>query len=295
MTTVGESNRPSAADSAGPCGMLAGVGVAARPPATRAFSLFELLIVIGLIGLLAALALPSLKLGKGNQMNAATRQLIDDLALARLRAINNRSTVYVVFFPKVQSYPLVPPLGPLNPYTPADVGNFLATNQAANHVVGSQMAAYAIYAKRSLGDQPGQPNSRYMSEWKTLPEGVFIGNSTAALHSFSNTAAFCNYSNVPRILEPIPFPDNTPGNPTLYLPYIAFNEQGRIASPGQTADIRIPLATGSLLAARTPTGEFQVVNIDALETPALNSVNNFNRIVISYQTGRARVERPELP
>ena len=295
MTTTSKPVRPSAARPIGRAhrGVVAGPWMAAR--AARAFSLFEMVVVIGLIGLLAALALPSLKMGKGNQMNAATRQLLDDLALARLRAINNRSQVYVVFFPKVQSYPFVPPLGPLNPYTPADVGNFLATNQAANHVVGSQMAAYAIYAKRSLGDQPGQPNSRYMSEWKTLPDGVFIGNSTTLLHSFSNTAVFCNYSNVPRTLEPIPFPDNTPGNPTLYLPYIAFNEQGRIASPGQTADIRIPLAVGSLLPARTATGTFQVVDIDALETPRLNSVTNYNRIVISYQTGRARVERPELP
>ena len=284
MTTTGNSIHLSAAAPAGSGRMLAGAG--ARPPATRAFSLFELLIVIGLIGLLAALALPSLKLGKGNQMNAATRQLLDDLALARLRAINNRSQVYVVFFPKVQSYLGIPASGA--------VFDFFTTNQAANHLLGSQLAAYSIYAKRSLGDQPGQPTSRYMSEWKTLPDGVFIGNSTPAVQAITNPAVFCNvFNNVPRPLEAIPFPDTTPGNPVLQLPYIAFNEQGRILGPN--ADIRIPLAMGSLFPARTATGDFQVLDIDALETPALNSVNNFNRIVISYQTGRARVERPELP
>lgn len=286
MTTAGNSIPPSAAAPAGPGRMLAGAEAGARPPATRAFSLFELLIVIGLIGLLAALALPSLKLGKGNQMNAATRQLLDDLALARLRAINNRSQVYVVFLPLVQSY-----LGVGGAGAKFD---FFTTNQAANHLLGAQLSAYAIYAKRSLGDQPGQPTSRYMSEWKTLPDGIFIGNSATALNAFFNTNVFCNIQNLnPRPLELIPFPDTTPGNPALQLPYIAFNEQGRILGPA--ADIRIPLATGSLLPARTATGDFQVVDADALETPKLNSVTNYNRVVISYQTGRARVERPELP
>lgn len=65
---------------------------------------------------------------------------------------------------------------------------------------------------------------------------------------------------------------------------------------GQTADIRIPLAVGSLLPNRTAAGNtFTVTDIDALETPKLNSVTNYNRIVINWQTGRARVERPELP
>ena len=293
MTTLGQPIRHSPACPAG-LG-LGGVAVAPRGRAVgmRAFSLFEMVVVIGLIGLLAALALPSLKMGKGNQMNAATRQLLDDLALARLRAINNRSTVYVVFLPWIQSSQLVVP-GFAGVGSSGPTFDFLTTNQAANHLLGSQLAAYAIYAKRSLGDQPGQPTSRYMSEWKTLPDGIFIGNSTTAVQAITNTAVFCNViNNVPRPLEAIPFPDTTPGNPLLQLPYIAFNEQGRIL--GQTADIRIPLAIGSLLPARTPTGEFQVVDIDALETPRLNSVTNYNRIVISYQTGRARVERPELP
>ena len=293
MTTVGESNRPSAADSAGPRRVLAGAG--ARPPATRAFSLFELLIVIGLIGLLAALALPSLKLGKGNQMNAATRQLLDDLALARLRAINNRSQVYVVFLPWIQSSELLVP-GFAGVGFSGPTFDFLTTNQAANHLLGSQLAAYAIYARRSLGDQPGQGNSRYMSEWKTLPEGVFIGNSSLALNSFFDPLFFCNVPGSPQT-NYIQFPDTTPGNPFLLLPFIAFTPSGKILYPNGDAsgNIRIPLATGSLLQPRTPTGEFQVVDVDALETPRWNSVSNQNHIVINFQTGRARVERLELP
>lgn len=286
---------PSAGRRAASCGVARrGVGVASARASVegwpvrgiRAFSLFEMVIVVGLVGLLAALALPSMKLGKGNQMAAATRQLLDDLSLARLRAINNRSQVYVVFLPQATNT-FVSPTAP--------VYDFFTTNQAANHLLGSQRAAYAIFAKRMLGDQPGRATSRYMSEWKTLPEGVFIGRSTVALDSFFNPAVFCNVvNNTPRPYELIQFPDTTPGNPSLLLPYIGFNEKGGLL--GFTADVRIPLAMGSLMAARTNNGaDFMVADIDSLETPANNSVNNYNRIVISYQTGRARVERPELP
>lgn len=280
---------PAGQTPAGAVGIRAVVAPLRRETRSRAFSLFEMVIVVGLMGLLAALALPSMKLGKGSQMSAATRQLLDDLALARLRAINNRSMVYVVFFPGVQSFPLITPF-----FNAAYMNNFFATNQAANHLLGSQKAAYAIYAKRTLGDQPGQANSRYLSEWKTLPDGIFLGNNTTTANSLTNALVFCNaVPGFPRALDEIIFPDNSPGNPTLYLPYIAFNEKGALVGP--VADIKIPLATGSLLPSRAANGDFLVVEIDSLETPNLNSVSNYNRIVISYQTGRARVERPELP
>ena len=278
---------PRAPAPVGAAGVRPSVRSVKRTRGVRAFSLFEMVIVVGLMGLLAALALPSMKLGKGSQMSAATRQLLDDLTLARLRAINNRSQVYVVFLPQVQSYLAVGAAGASF--------DFFTTNQAANHLLAAQTSAYAIFAKRTLGDQPGRANSRYFSEWKTLPDGIFIGNSTTTTNSFFNTNVFCNVvNNMPRAFELIPFPDTTPGNPSLLLPYIAFNEKGGLM--GQTADIRIPLAVGSLLPNRTAAGNtFAVTDIDALETPKLNSVTNYNRIVINWQTGRARVERPELP
>src|SRR5436189_5775426 len=65
-----------------------------------AFTLIELLVVMAIIGLLAAIGLPALKgFGKGTGMAGAQRQLLDDLALARLRAISGRTTVYMVFVP----------------------------------------------------------------------------------------------------------------------------------------------------------------------------------------------------
>src|SRR5216683_1995816 len=65
-----------------------------------AFTLIELLVVMAIIGLLAAVGLPALKgFGKGTGLAGAQRQLLDDLALARLRAISGRATIYMVFVP----------------------------------------------------------------------------------------------------------------------------------------------------------------------------------------------------
>ena len=36
---------------------------------------------------------------------------------------------------------------------------------------------YALFTERSVGDQPGQPNSKYITTWKELPEGMMIRQS----------------------------------------------------------------------------------------------------------------------
>src|SRR5689334_13492974 len=65
-----------------------------------AFTLIELLTVIAIIGILAAIVSPTLiHLRKGDAMLAATRQMLDDCGRARQLAISQRTTVYMVFVP----------------------------------------------------------------------------------------------------------------------------------------------------------------------------------------------------
>ena len=65
-----------------------------------AFTLIEMLMVIAIIGLLAVIALPSMKgISGSNIIAAADRQLLDDISLARHKAITSRTTVHIVFVP----------------------------------------------------------------------------------------------------------------------------------------------------------------------------------------------------
>ena len=74
---------------------------AGKPALRRAFTLVEMLVVIAIIGIVAAISVPALKnFQKADASAAATRQLLDDVARARQFAISQRSTVYMVFVPR---------------------------------------------------------------------------------------------------------------------------------------------------------------------------------------------------
>jgi len=214
-----------------------------------AFTLVEMLVVLGIIGVLAAMTLPSFKsAGKGNVLESATRQLQDDLAFARLKAMSGRTKVYVVFAQHLAWF------GAL---TPAQT-NFLFTNQAANSVVGGQLTSYAIFAPRQVGDQPGQTTPRYLTEWHSLPEGAFIPFSVLTNHLI--------FHNVPgsALTNAIPV-EESPSAWAPYLPFIAFDEQGRLHR--HTNDIAISLILGSVQHPKEPNGQTNiVVPTDAIET-----------------------------
>jgi prepilin-type N-terminal cleavage/methylation domain-containing protein len=249
--------------------------------ANPAFTLLELLVVIGLIALLSSLVVPAIRaLRSGKETASATRQLLDDLAYARLKAINERTTVYVVFIP------------------PQYWSNGVLPSVLFNNLAAEQLTGYALYVARSVGDQPGAPHGRYLTPWKSLPDGVFIPpwKFTSAITPVTviNRGTF----NIPSFetTRRVPFPTRNspapPGGP-IDLPYVAFTSSGGLSS-GQ--DEFIPLARGDIFPILPGTPLIPGTPLlDAIELPPGNSTNSPNLIRIDGLTGRARVERPELP
>jgi len=253
----------------------------------RAFTLVEMILVVTIIGLLAALALPHLAgFGKSNSMTAATRQLLDDVSLARLKALANRTTVYVVF---------IPPGFWTGPNTAAYNSLDSEGRTQVTNLSSGQYTSYALVSLRSVGDQPGRPYPRYLSQWKHLPEGVFIApNKFFIATQFVDTNAIPQktFNINPFASNNIPFPSIDKAAPTPFLlPTISFNSSGQLTSQ---ADELIALTRGSIFYARKPDTTLDLANADAAETPPGNSTNNYNIIHIDWLTGRAKIERQEI-
>ncbi len=261
------------------------------------FTLLELMLVVCIIGLMAAMALPHLSgFTKANTMTAATRQLLDDVALARQRALVNRSMVCMVFLPP-------------NFWTNDTLSPQHFVNQQITSLAGHQYSAYALISMRTVGDQPGKSNVHYLTDWKYLPQGVYIspfhftnspGYSTwvSTTNTTIGATGLSNGWQVAAFQTNISFPFPSTFNATVNsnnLPYIGFTANGQLTT---NADQYIMLTSGSIFCPLDPsTGLPQVyptVPPNVVETPPGNATNNPNLIHIDWLTARARVERNQF-
>jgi prepilin-type N-terminal cleavage/methylation domain-containing protein len=260
----------------------------------RAFTLIELLVVISIIGALAAIVVPAIKnFGRADAAAAAARQLLDDLGRARQLALSQRTPVYMVFVPaEFWNLPGYSALYSAWPQKERD---------RANHLFDKQLNSYALVSLRSVGDQPGRHQPRYLSPWKSLPEGNFIApwkfgprNQFLRIDDLGSGQSFATYGF--SITNTIPFPSEDAATYTgvtnVYLPYIAFEYNGQLES-GQ--DEFLPLGRGSISHAFDRVGLTNLPQAPLLsENPPGNSTNSFNLVHIDWLTGRARVERPQI-
>ena len=246
--------------------------------------------VIAIIGFMAALALPHVSgFGRANSMSAANRQLLDDCALARRRAMINRSTVYMVF---------VPPSLWSNTYILPQING----NQLSN-LVTHQYAAYALVSLGSVGDQPGRHYPQYVTDWRVLPAGVFIAPfeynlvkpinvyTTNTLTGAVVTSVIQPWGNVP--LPGVPFPSLYYGNnTTTNLPCIGFTPAGTLTTP--YTNQYIVLARGSVFYAQGSNGAPILQPANWVESPPGNETNNADLIQIDWMTARAKVVQNQM-
>ena len=261
--------------------------------ASSAFTLIEMLTVISVLGILAALTVPALKnLGKSNAAISASRQMLDAAGHARQLAIANRTTVYMVFVPTNFWVNI-------NWWQRLNADPKIGT--AALNLCDRQLSGYTFVAYGAAGDQPGRHAWHYLEPWQGLPDGTFIAQWKFGPRNSTNTvvnqATSVSYPVRGFDTAQTPFPTETfpPGISTAMLPsfpYIAFNYLGQLTS-GQ--DEYIPLAQGSVLPARDANKALQVglpsvSSPSVLETPPGNSLKAFNLVHIDWLTGRAVLE-----
>src|SRR2546423_13602023 len=103
--------------------------------------------------------------------------------------MNSRSAIYVVF------------MAPIDP----NELRYLRQPQR-NQTFALQYRGYALFAARTAGDQPGRPFKRYLTPWKSFPNGIFIATNKFSSQPYTIVANGIPKDVLPFEYDLFPFP-----------------------------------------------------------------------------------------
>ena len=133
------------------------------------FTLIELLVVVAIIGVLFAVALPVFENAGRKDTNRAAQQLITTLRLARQHAIAKRQWTFVVFPNRDGAYS-----AGLKGVNTLDKCLRSYAVIAATNVIDINK----VYADGIAGDPTiDELDLEFVSDWKFLPEGIYIDDN----------------------------------------------------------------------------------------------------------------------
>ena len=178
-----------------------------------AFTLVELLGVVAIIVIILRLTLPALDgILSGDGDGMARTQVVGDLNRARQMALEKGVSVYMVFMPLYDDVKLT------QGYNNNQKIFYFSQDEGVNSLLGSQLTSYAIYAEYMPGDQPGSPSTKWLTDWKTLPDGYHFNRTELNV---------LERLKVQYLKGNKPLPSNRIG---LELPHIKFNKRGELES-----------------------------------------------------------------
>jgi prepilin-type N-terminal cleavage/methylation domain-containing protein len=164
-----------------------------RPRPRRAFTLIEMLVVIGIIAVLLVAVIPAVNsLSKSGGRKGSVGELLGAIEQARALAVKDGRPTYLVF------------------------PTFASGNQAT--LDRYNYKSFAIFQ-----DDPANPNTpKQITAWKTLPTGISLRASSAE--------AVTNLPRMDAIVTTVPsFTIDTTVSPTFYC--IKFNADGGMDNP----------------------------------------------------------------